>query len=265
MLFFAAIAAGAVNTMAGGGGLLTFPLLMTVVAPVTADTTSAVALLPAYGTSTWVVRKQLVPMRRWFWLLVGPSLLGGLLGALLLSWSGSRSFLALVPWLVLAATLLTLLRPVLTRRADPLRPLPENPLAEQPLPSLGTRIEAAVMLFLVAIYGGYFGAGTGILVIGALGLIGLSDVHSILALKNALCGGLRGVAVLVFLLSGDVNWEYGLVMAAGAFLGGCIGGSLVRWTNRTLVRSGIIVLGFGMTAFYFWKIYGSEMHLIGSD
>ena len=96
LLFLVAIVAGAVNAMAGGGGLLTFPVLMTVVTPVTADATSAVALLPAYVTSTWAGRKHLAPVRHWFWLLLGPSLLGGLVGALLLNWSGNRSFVELI-------------------------------------------------------------------------------------------------------------------------------------------------------------------------
>ena len=117
LLFLVAIVAGAVNAMAGGGGLLTFPVLMTVVTPVTADATSAVALLPAYVTSTWAGRKHLAPVRHWFWLLLGPSLLGGLLGALLLNLSVNRSFVELIPWLVLVATLLTL------------RPLFESPAA----------------------------------------------------------------------------------------------------------------------------------------
>jgi uncharacterized membrane protein YfcA len=108
LLFVVAILATAINSIAGGGGLLTFPLLMTVLTPVTADATSAVALLPAYMTSTWAARTHLRPVRHWFWLLLGPSLLGSLLGALLLNWSGNRSFTALIPWLILVATLLTL-------------------------------------------------------------------------------------------------------------------------------------------------------------
>jgi len=267
LLFLVAIVATAINSIAGGGGLLTFPVLMTVLPPVTADATSAVALLPAYVTSTWAGRKHLAPVRHWFWLLLGPSLLGSLLGALLLNWSGSRSFMALIPWLILMATLLTM-RPLLTRW---MKPQPRKlsgsdaTVHETPAPSLALQVASGMLLFLVAIYGGYFGAGVGILVIGAFGLIGLTDIHSIIPLKNALSGALRAVAVTVFLVEGKVDWEYGLVMAAGALIGGYIGGSAVRWTNRTLVRIGIVVLGFGMAAYYFWKIYVSGIHTIGGD
>ena len=213
LLFLVAIVAAAVNAVAGGGGLLTFPVLMTVLPPVTADATSAVALLPAYVTSTWAGRKHLAPVGHWFWLLLGPSLLGSLLGALLLNWSGNRSFMALIPWLILIATLLTM-RPLLTRRMKP-QPPSDATVHETPAPSLALQVASGMLLFLVAIYGGYFGAGIGILVIGAFGLIGLTDIHSVIPLKNALSGSLRAVAVTVFLVEGKVDWEYGLVMAAG--------------------------------------------------
>ena len=265
LLFLITIAATAINSVAGGGGLLTFPVLMTVLPPITADATSAAALLPAYMTSTWAGRKHLAPVRHWYWLLLGPSLLGSLLGALLLNWSANRSFTSLIPWLILTATLLTL-RPLLTRTAHSGQSLGAvAPVETTSAVSLSLQIGAGVLVFAVAIYGGYFGAGIGILVIAAVDLIGLTDIHSILPLKNALCGSLRAVAVAVFLLEGKVNWEYGLVMAAGALLGGYIGGSVVRWVNRTLVRAGIVALGFGMTAYYFWRIYATGIHLFGGD
>jgi uncharacterized membrane protein YfcA len=265
LLFLAAIVAGTVNTVAGGGGLLTFPLLMAVVTPVTADATSAVALFPGYVTGTWACRKQLAPVRHWFWLLLGPSLLGGLLGALLLARSGNRAFLALIPWLILLATVVTWLRPLLAPPTRSPSPSPEGLPAALPAPSLALQVAAGVLQFVVAIYGGYFGAGIGILVIGTLGLIGLTDIHSVLALKNALSLGLRGVAVTVFIVERKVAWEYGAAMAAGGLLGGYLGGTMVRWTNRRLVRAGVIALGFGVAACYFWKIYRSDIPAIGGD
>jgi uncharacterized protein len=253
LLFVVSVVATAINSVAGGGGLLTFPVLMTVLPPVTADATSAVALLPAYMTSTWAGRKHLALVRHWFWRLLLLSLLGSLLGALLLSWSGNRSFTALIPWLILIASLL-ILRPLLSRTARFGQSLgAAAPVETTSIPSVAHQIGATVLLFFVAIYGGYFDAGIGILVIAALDLIGLTDIHSILPLKNALCGSLRAVAVTVFLFEGKVDWKYGIVMAAGALLGGYLGGSMVRWVNRTVVRIGIVTLGIAIAAYCFWR------------
>src|SRR5437016_1593266 len=156
VLCLVAIVATAINSIAGGGGLLTFPVLMTVLPPVTADATSAVALLPAYMTSTWTGRKHLPPVRNWFWLLLGPSLLGSLIGALLLNWSGNRSFTALIPWLILTATLLTL-RPLLIRTAHSAHSCgPVAPGEITAARSVSLQIVAGVLFFSVAIYGGYF-------------------------------------------------------------------------------------------------------------
>jgi hypothetical protein len=265
LLFVVAVVATAINSVAGGGGLLTFPVLMTVLPPVTADATSAVALLPAYMTSTWAGRKHMAPVRHWFWRLLLPSLLGSLLGALLLSWSANRSFTALIPWLILIASLLTL-RPLLSRTARSGQSSgAAAPIETTAAPSVALQIGASALLFVVAIYGGYFGAGIGILVIAACDLIGLTDIHSVLPLKNALCGSLRAVAVTVFIFEGKVNWKYGAVMAAGALLGGYLGGSVVRFVNRTVVRLGIVTLGICIAAYYFWKIYGGDIHLLRGD
>ena len=171
----------------------------------------------------------------------------------------------MIPWLILTATLLTL-RPLLTRTAHSAHSCgPVVPGEITAARSVSLQIGAGVLLFFVAIYGGYFGAGIGILVIAAFDLIGLTDIHSILPLKNALCGSLRAVAVIVFLIEGKVNWKCGLAMAGGALLGGYLGGSVVRCMNPTLVRIGIVSLGFGIAAYYFLRIYGAGIHLVGSD
>jgi len=175
LFFVAAIAAGAINALAGGGGLITFPLLTLVLPPVTADATSAVALLLAYPAAVWRSRGQLsrVP-RRWVWLLLVPSLLGGLSGALLLEWTGDRNFIVLVPWLMLVATLLIVLRPVLVRQRHGSPRSSVEPVF-WPVATAAT--------FVVAVYGGYFGAGIGILLIGTLSLLmGMDDIRHVVAL-----------------------------------------------------------------------------------
>jgi uncharacterized membrane protein YfcA len=259
LFFVATVVAGAINALAGGGGLITFTLLMLVVPPVTADATSAVALLAAYPTAVWRNRGELTDMMRsrWLWLLLVPSLLGGLLGALLLSWTGDRNFVVLVPWLVLVATLLILLRPVLVRQRDSDRQRPDF--------GPGLWSVAVVVTFVVALYGGYFGAGIGILLISILSLMRLGDIRQVVALKNLLAGCLRGVAVVVLVVEGSVNWGYGLPMALGGLLGGYLGGAVSHRANRTVIRGIVIGLGLGVTAYYLWRIYGPTVIHVGGE
>ena len=131
LLLIATVLAGTINALAGGGGLITFPLLMLVVTPVTADATSAVALFFAYPTAVWRTRSQLAGAlgRGWFWLLLIPCVLGGLVGAVLLSRTENRNFIQLVPWLVLVATVIIVLRPILVRRDETGSVHPEITLA----------------------------------------------------------------------------------------------------------------------------------------
>ena len=259
LFFVVTIVAGAINALAGGGGLITFPLLMLVVPPVTADATSAFALLTAYPAAVWRTRGELTNVpRRWIWLLLIPSVLGGLLGALLLSWSGDRNFVVLVPWLVLVATLLILLRPILVSQGGS---------GDHRHPHLSPVLQAVAVIsvFLVALYGGYFGAGIGILMISALSLMGLGDIRSVVALKNLLAGCLRGVAVVVLVFEGLVDWRYGLPMAVGGLVGGYLGGLVSHRANHTVVRWAVIGLGFGVAAYYFWRLYGPPAMYVGGE
>jgi uncharacterized membrane protein YfcA len=260
LFFVAAAAAGMINSLAGGGGLITFPLLALVVPPVVADATSALALLPAYPAAVWRTRSKLseVP-RRWLWLLLIPSVLGGLGGALLLVWTDSRNFVFLVPWLVLGGTILFTLEPRLSRRRgdDSTNRHRDSAPALWPL--------AVVITFVVALYGGYFGAGIGILMISALSLFGMGDVHRVVPLKNLLTGCLRGVAVLVLVIEGAVNWGYGLPMAFGGLVGGYLAGMVSGRVNRTILRGVVIAIGFGLAAYYFLSLYGPPEFRVGGE
>lgn len=259
LFFVATVLGGTINALAGGGGLITFPLLMLVVTPVTADATSAVALFFAYPTAVWRTRGQLsgVLGRGWLWLLLVPSVLGGLIGAVLLSRTGNRNFIQLVPWLVLVATVIIVLRPMLVQRDESGSVHPDIRLALWPVAILG--------VFMVALYGGYFGAGIGILMIGALSFISRGDIRHVVALKNFLNLCMRGVAVLVLALEGNVNWKYGVPMAIGGLVGGYVGGMVSHRANRTLIRSIVIAIGFAASAYYFWKLYGPTIPHIGGE
>ena len=258
LFFLATILAGTINALAGGGGLITFPLLMLVVTPVTADATSAVALFFAYPTAVWCTRSQLEGVfgRGWLWLLLIPSVLGGLIGAVLLSRTDNRSFLQFVPWLVLAATIIIVLRPLLVRRDESGSVHPDIPIALWPV--------AIAAIFLVGLYGGYFGSGIGLLMIGALSFISRGDIRHVVALKNFLTLCMRGTAVLVLFYKGNIDSSYGLPMAIGGLIGGYLGGTLSHHANRTVIRTIVIGIGSAASVYYFWKLYGvAVMHAGG--
>ncbi len=259
LFFVAAVVAGAGNALAGGGGLILFPLLTLVVPPVTADATSALALLPAYPAAVWRTRGELSQVsRRWLLLLLIPSVLGGLVGALLLVWTDNRNFVFLVPWLVMGGTLLFVLEPALARRRD------RSPLRHSSSAPTFWPLAVATTL-AVALYGGYFGAGIGILMISALSLYGMGDVHRVVAIKNLLTGCLRGVAVLVLVVEGAINWGYGVPMAFGGLLGGYLAGMVSGRVNRTVLRLVVTVIGFCVAAYYFLTLYGSAEFHIGGE
>ncbi|MFL6057734.1 MAG: sulfite exporter TauE/SafE family protein [Rubrobacteraceae bacterium] len=246
LFFVAAVAAGLINSMAGGGGLITFPLLALVVPPVVADATSAFALLPAYPSAVWRTRGKLSEVsRRWLWLLLIPSVLGGLAGALLLVWTGDRNFTFLVPWLVLGGTVLFVLEPRLSRRSGV---APGNRGLTKAMWPLATAV-----VFVVAIYGGYFGAGIGILMLAALGLLGFTDIYRMNALKNLLAICINGVAAVYFIASGKVYWTDVLVMTFAAIAGGYSGARLAYRLGRRFVRLAVILIGLVMSVSLFIK------------
>jgi uncharacterized protein len=304
-------AAGVMNSIAGGGTLLTFPALIGLgVPPIVANATSTVALWPGAVGSMWGYRAQLVGARRWAAWFAAPSLVGGLVGAGLLLATPPERFDQLVPWLVLAATALFIIQgptaralqaraaaqearagKIPTATADPSADAAEIPAAtadwsagaaEIPAATAdwsatggrsathpetgsaaGGHVEAAAaeadraltaarprtpLLFvqlLIGVYGGYFGAGVGILMLAALGFMGLRNIHRMNGLKN--WGGLcmNFVAALAFAFSDLVDWSVALAMAVGATTGGYGGSRLAQRVPQTVVRRAIVVIGLG--------------------
>lgn len=246
LIVAAAATGGAINSIAGGGTLVTFPALIGLgVPPIVANATSTVALWPGAIGSMWGYRGELVGAQAWATRFAVPSLLGGLAGALLLLRTSSEAFEAVVPWLVLGATMLFVIqRPLMgmirRRTASGLADAdPRTGDASDRPPSAGT----LAYQFGVAVYGGYFGAGIGILMLAVLGFMGFRSIHRMNGLKN--WGGLciNFTAAATFIFSGLVDWPVAAAMAVGALAGGYGGSRLAQRVPQEWVRRAIMVIG----------------------
>ena len=237
----AAVIAGAINSIAGGGTLISFPALVWLGRdPILANATNTIALWPGSFAGMVGFRQELASTRRWLFLLVIPSLLGGIAGAVLLLETPTTTFDRIVPLLILGATLLLAGQEMITRRLKFIAEAHEKP-------TTGWVVFVFTFQFLVGIYGGYFGAGIGILMLAALGLIGMTDLHQMNGLKNLLAICMNGVAAVYFAISGAVIWRDGLIMAVGAIAGGFLGARLARRFGRTFVRRFVVAIGLVMT------------------
>jgi uncharacterized membrane protein YfcA len=236
--FAVAFAAGAINSVAGGGTLLTFPTLIWLgLPPIVANATSTVSIWPGSFGAMWGFRHDLrnadVPLLAFLL----PSIAGGLLGAVLLRLTPTRVFDQLVPALILFAT-------VLFMAQEPLQRL----VGSRPDRHRDPRWLAGAMVFQFAIglYGGYFGAGIGILMLAGLGILGMRDIHQMNGVKNLLALCINGIAAVYFISMGMVDWTVLAAMAAGAITGGIGGAGLARKAGRRAVRWIVIAIGLGM-------------------
>jgi uncharacterized protein len=254
-LCLAALLAGIVNALAGGGTLLTFPALRSALggygelADSMANGTSTIALAPASFSSAWAFRREIAKVRHWLTLLIVPSLAGGGIGAWLAA-EYPKQFSILVPWLILLAASLFTVQPMITRW------LTRDQREAASGPSRGAQIAVVLAQLLIGTYGGYFGAGIGILMLSTLGLMGMKNIHEMNALKTVLAGCINGVAVIVFLVKGLYEPRLSLAMMAAAILGGYLGARFGRKLKQQYVRWFVIAVGFGLAAFYFWKQFG---------
>lgn len=248
LLAVAAAAAGAVNSVAGGGTLLTFPALRfgADLLPRVANATSAVALWPGAWGAIGGYRKDLAGSGRFLAVMAVPSLLGGGLGAWLLLVTEERTFGCLVPWLILFATVLFALSGRIAARfgagegsGDP-RP---GPLA-------------LLYQFAVATYGGYFGAGIGILMLAMLGTLGMRDIHRMNGVKMVQGMLINAVAISIFVFAGDlIRWPEAILMAVAALLGGFAGARLSKRVPRGAIRGIVIATGLVVAGVEFWRAY----------
>jgi uncharacterized membrane protein YfcA len=253
--------AAAVNSVAGGGTILTFPALTAILPPaadrlVVANATSTIGLWPGALSAAWAYRGEREgqpAVTRW---LVVPSIAGALVGAWLVVVLPPEWFAAVVPWLILVAAVLFALQPQIVGLAARVRRPVGGGSAALGAKAAANLPAACVLQFLVAVYGGYFGAGIGILMLAMLGLLGLGDIHRLNAVKNVLGTVVNGVAAIFFAVgsfagSHAVSWPHAAVMAAGAVGGGLAGALVARRLPAPLVRRAVALIAFALAGYYF--------------
>jgi uncharacterized protein len=238
------MAGGAINSVAGGGTLLVFPTLLAVVTPVVANATSTLALVPAGIGSAWAYRKELSKMSGMLKLLWPPSLLGGLTGSLLVTRFPDQ-FEGAIPWLLLVASLLMAFQKQIAHLF--------GASMTTSTPTMRTTIGVVIFQYFVGVYGGYFGAGIGILMLSSLELMGIHDIHELNALKVVLAFAMNSITLIVFILEGVVNWRYGVLMALSSIVGGYVGARMAKRTPKSIVRGIVVAIGFGISAYSFYR------------
>jgi uncharacterized protein len=248
-LFFAGVLGGALNSVAGGGSFIAFPaLLFTGVPPIPANATNTIALWTAAAASGGAYRKRLDVPRRVMIPLLAASLVGGLLGALLLLKTPAQTFMRVLPWLTLGATLLFAFGKKLAGSR-------ESVIEDDHEASTAALAGTTLFQFCVAIYGGYFGGGMGIVMLAMLAVLGMTDIHAMNALKSVLGFVINGVAVVTFIVAGAVDWKHGIVMIVGGIVGGYLGAHYALKMPQSWIRVFVVLVGAGMTVYFFWKSY----------
>jgi len=239
----AAIAAGLINALAGGGTLITFPVLMAIGLPaISANVTNTVALCPGYLGGTMAQSKDLADQKKRLWVLLPAGVLGGLVGGILLLNTGEKLFTQLVPFLILlASALLAIQNPVRSWL---------NHRQKAGKSKAASDMWAFMPIILAAIYGGYFGAGLSVIVLAVLGLVLNDNLTRLNALKQGIAFATNVTAAFFFVFSGKVNWTVALLMAVGALLGGALGGRLASKIKPATLRRIVVSIGFVVGMIY---------------
>ena len=246
-LFVAGALGGALNSVAGGGSFIAFPaLLFTGVPPIPANATNTIALWTGAAASGGAYRKRLDVPRRVMVPLLTASLTGGIAGAILLLKTPAYTFMRVLPWLTLGATLLFAFG---KKIAGGRKSVIEHE-------TTGMALAGATLFQLgVAVYGGYFGGGMGIVMLAMLATLGMSDIHAMNALKSVMGSVINGVAVVTFIIAKAVYWKHGIIMIVGAMAGGYLGAHYAMKLPQAWIRWFVVLVGAGMTVYFFWKSY----------
>lgn len=253
-LFIAALLAGALNSVAGGGSFISFPtLLLTGVPSIPANATNTVALWPGSVASIGPYRNKLNTRSASFAIFTGVSVAGGILGAIVLLHTDTSTFNKLIPFLLLMATLVFTFGGRLTAwlRARFASATVVEGDAVVVSSSPVARIGVPMLQFIIAFYGGFFGGGIGILMLALLAVLGMEDIHAMNALKVVLASVINGVAVVAFIIARAVLWPQAIVMIIAAIIGGYGGAYVARRLDPHIVRGFVIVVGFAMTIIFF--------------
>jgi uncharacterized membrane protein YfcA len=246
-LFFAGAIGGAINAVAGGGSFVAFPaLLFTGVPPVPANATNTLALWVGTTASGGAYRMKLDIPRRVMIPLIVTSVIGGLAGAILLIKTPARTFLKVLPWLLLGATLLFAFGKHLTGRISAGISRDSNNAAV---------VGASIFELFVAVYGGYFGGGIGIMNLAMLAAMGMTDIHAMNKLKVLLGGVINGVAALTFVITRAIFWPQAMIMTSGSLIGGLSSAYYAQKLPQSWIRAFVIMVGAFMTVYFFVRGY----------
>lgn len=241
LIALAAVGGGAVNAIAGGGTLLTFPALNAVgVATVAASITNTVALTPGYLGATLAQRNDLRGQERRLWFLAPAGVIGGIIGGILLLNTGERLFRSLVPYLILMASVLLALQ-------DPVRNWVKKRQGDG---AAASELWTALPIGLASVYGGYFGAGLSVIILAVLGLVLNDNLTRLNALKQAIALSVNVAAAIFFLFSGQVVWDAAAVMAVGALIGGALGGRIAGSIQPATLRRVVVIIGVIVSILY---------------
>jgi uncharacterized membrane protein YfcA len=249
ILFVCSFFAGGMNALAGGGSFLAFPALLFLGVPaINANATTTLAMLPGQMTSAFAFRADLDAPPKVLWTMVATSLIGGLIGAFVMLRTPPGVFVKVIPYLLLAATLIFSFGQKLTARLMATR-------LDKSEPGGGPRMSLQSILFqlLIATYGGYFGAGIGIVILAELSMMGMTKINTMNSLKTILSSSVNLLAAIIFVFSGVIYWREVLVMILGSVAGGFVLAKWGRLLPPQVLRGFIVSIGSVLTIYFFFK------------